>query len=52
MEKKRSVRTELQNDNGIVSLSEISSTIQVEEFTLLFMAISSLQLSDQKDNIF
>jgi hypothetical protein len=49
--KQRSIKIELQGDNWIRSLSNIGTTSEVEEFTLLFMAISFVQLLDQKDNI-
>jgi hypothetical protein len=51
MLKSKSVNTELPNLNWIRNLKEISTTAQLEEFTMLFMALSSAQLSDQKDEI-
>jgi hypothetical protein len=49
--KSRSVNTELSNLNWIRNLKEISTTIQLEEFILLFVALSSVHLSDQKSEI-
>jgi hypothetical protein len=49
--KKRSVKTEMQGANWIRNLTDVTTSAQLEEFTLLFMAISSVQLSDQKDKI-
>jgi hypothetical protein len=47
-----SVAKELHNNNWIRNLSHISSSVQLEEFTLLFMALSEVQLGEQKDSIF
>jgi hypothetical protein len=49
--KMRSVCTELHNNNWIRSLNDMESSVLIEEFTLLFMALSSTQLSNQKDTI-
>jgi hypothetical protein len=48
---KKSIKIELYEDNWIRSLWCIDTIIQMEEFTLLFMAITSVQLSNQKDSI-
>jgi hypothetical protein len=50
--KKRSVAAELHNDNWIMNLQQISTPSQLEEFTLLFMALSGLKLNDQNDENF
>jgi hypothetical protein len=47
----RDVSTEVTNDNWIRNLKEVNTPIQLEEFTLLFMALSSVSLNDQKDSI-
>jgi hypothetical protein len=49
--KTRSIHTELRNCNWIKSLADINSSSQIEEFTLLFMALSSITLTDQDDKI-
>jgi hypothetical protein len=49
--KTRSVHTELTNPNWIRNLKEISTAAQLEEFTMLFMALSSIHLTDHKDEI-
>jgi hypothetical protein len=49
--KTRSVCTELSSNNWIRNLGEITTATQLEEFTMLFMAIDSIQLSQEKDNI-
>jgi hypothetical protein len=49
--KKRSVHTELCNFNWIRNLQQLDSMIQLEEFTLLLMALASVTLSDNKDEI-
>jgi hypothetical protein len=41
--------TELHNFNWIRDLADIHSPDQLEEFTLLFMALSSITLNEQKD---
>jgi hypothetical protein len=41
----------MKNLNWIKSLGEIQSSFLIEEFTLLFMALSSIELSHQKDEI-
>jgi hypothetical protein len=40
--KKRSIAAELHNDNWIRNLQQISTPAHLEEFTLLFMALSGL----------
>jgi hypothetical protein len=47
--KHRIVHTEMRKLNWIKSLGEIRSSSLIEEFTLLFMALSSIELSQQKD---
>jgi hypothetical protein len=47
--KKRTVASEMNNDNWIRNLHQVSTPTQLEEFTLLSMALSGLQLNDQKD---
>jgi DNA repair protein RadC len=50
--KKRIVHTELSNNNWIRNLQGILSTTQMEEFTMLFMALANITLNDQNDQIF
>jgi hypothetical protein len=50
--KGRTIATEFKNNNWIKNLQDISSTTHLEEFTLLFMALSDVQLNDQKDQIY
>jgi hypothetical protein len=45
------VRSELHNDNWIRNLQNITTTVQIEEFILLFMALSQITHTDQKDKI-
>jgi hypothetical protein len=47
----RNVHIELTNDNWIRNLKNVTTPVQLEEFTLLFMALSSVTLNDQKDLI-
>jgi hypothetical protein len=49
--KYRNVHTELSNLNWIRNLMEISSEVELEEFTMLFMALSSIFLTEEKDEI-
>jgi hypothetical protein len=49
--KHRSVFTELSNSNWISSLVDITTTTEMEDFTLLFMVISLVSLTDQLDTI-
>jgi hypothetical protein len=49
--KRRSVHDELRNDNWIRSLGQIFTREQIEEFTMLFMALNSVTLTDQEDKI-
>jgi hypothetical protein len=47
----RKFYSELQNLNWIRNLQGISNTSQLEEFTVLFMALSTVTLTDQRDEI-
>jgi hypothetical protein len=47
--KNRNIHAELRNCNWIRSLGPIQSTNLLEEFTLLFMVLSSVELSQEKD---
>jgi hypothetical protein len=49
--KKRNVGVELQNSNWIRNLQDINTSNQMEEFTMLFMALESVCLTDQEDSI-
>jgi hypothetical protein len=49
--KGRTLYKELQNMNWIRNLRDINSSALLEEFILLFMALSDVELSDQQDNI-
>jgi hypothetical protein len=49
--KNRPVSKELQNSNWIRNVADISDTTQMEEFILLFMALSSVSLNNQPDKI-
>jgi hypothetical protein len=49
--KRRSVSKELHNSNWIRNLFDINTSALIEEFTLLFMALTPAQLSDQRDKI-
>jgi hypothetical protein len=46
--KYRNVHTELKNNNWIRSFGNIQSSSLLEEFTLMFMDLSSMQLRQQK----
>jgi hypothetical protein len=48
----RTVAVELHNNNWIRNLKHINTSQQLEEFTLLFMAIAEVHLGDGKDSIF
>jgi hypothetical protein len=50
--KRRNVNVELRNNNWIRNLRNINSADLSEEFTLLFLAISVVELSDKKDAIY
>jgi hypothetical protein len=50
--KHMSVYTELQSLNWIKNLRELHTADLIHEFILLFMTISAVNLSDQKDRIF
>jgi hypothetical protein len=49
--KRRTVSKELHNDNWVRNLENIDSEILIEEFTMLFMALSNVTLNDQQDII-
>jgi hypothetical protein len=49
--KKRYVYKELLNNNWIRNLQNVQSLIQLEEFTNLFMTLSSISLNEQNDEI-
>jgi hypothetical protein len=49
--KKRSMKIESHDSNWIRNLTNINTTCMLEEFTLLFMALASVQLSEQRDVI-
>jgi hypothetical protein len=49
--KKRSVHIKLSNSNRIRSLQDIQTAAQLVEFTMLFMTLSSVNLTDQEDSI-
>jgi hypothetical protein len=48
---KRRSSKELRNSNWIRNLFDINTSALIEEFTLLFMALTPVQLSDQRDKI-
>jgi hypothetical protein len=50
--KRRSVHTELNNNNWIRNLQGIHNTTQMEEFNVLFMTFAAINLSDQIDKVF
>jgi hypothetical protein len=49
--KTRTVVQELRNNNWIRNLQNTNCATHLEEFTLLFMALADIHLSDQKDKI-
>jgi hypothetical protein len=49
--KNRSVAIELRNKNWIRSLKEIPSADLLQEFVMLHLALSSIQLTDQPDEV-
>jgi hypothetical protein len=49
--KTRSVQTEMYNSNWIINLQNIHTSVQLEEFTLLFMTLSAMSLNEDKDKI-
>jgi hypothetical protein len=49
--KTRNIHTELNNHKWISNLAGITSTTELEEFTLLFMAMETVTLTDQPDTI-
>lgn len=49
--KKRTVRQEIQNDNWIRNLQNIDNPVMLQEFVLLFMAISNITLTEERDSI-
>lgn len=48
---KRTVRQEIQNDNWIRNLQNIDNPVMLQEFVLLFMAISNITLTEERDSI-
>jgi hypothetical protein len=50
--KRRSVHTELNNNNWIRNLQGVHNTTQMEEFNVLFMTLAAINLSDQIDKVF
>jgi hypothetical protein len=50
--KKRTVAKELQNNNWMRGLTHITTPSQLHEFSLLFMAISNIILTDSNDIIY
>jgi hypothetical protein len=50
--KHRSVHRELQHLRWIRNLQDISTVVQLEEFTILFMALSPIELTQERDKIF
>jgi hypothetical protein len=49
--KKRTVPAELHNNNWIKNLGEINNPVVLEEYILLYLALSTVVLSDQRDQI-
>jgi hypothetical protein len=49
--KGRTTYKELHNFNWIKNLKNINSVVLLEKFTLLFMALSTIQLSDHTDGV-
>jgi hypothetical protein len=45
------IHTEMHNSNWIRNLQNIHTSVQMEEFTLLFMALSIVSLTEDKDKI-
>jgi hypothetical protein len=50
--KNRSVAKDLMSNNWIRNLGNISSSVQLEEFTMFFMALASFNLSKERDKIY
>jgi hypothetical protein len=50
--KNRIVFAELHNHSWIKNLREINSSIMLEEYIMLFIALSTVTLTDQEDQIF
>jgi hypothetical protein len=50
--KKKNVHTEMQGARWIKNIGAINSTTLMEEYILLFLALSTLRLSDQEDVIY
>jgi hypothetical protein len=50
--KRRLVYTELQNDRWIKNLGPITTPSLLEEYIILFSALSTVTLSEQADQIF
>jgi hypothetical protein len=49
--KTRTPHTELTNYNWIRNLQQVNNLVQLEEFTMLFMTLSFVDLTDQWDTI-
>jgi hypothetical protein len=49
--KNKTINIELHNLNWVRSISRITTSTQLEEFTLLVMALEPIQLNQQKDTI-
>jgi hypothetical protein len=49
--KKRTVPAELHNNNWIKNLGEINNPVVLEEYILLYLALSTVVLSDRRDQI-
>jgi hypothetical protein len=43
---------ELMSNNWIRNLGNISSSVQLEEFTMFFMALASVNLLEERDKIY
>jgi hypothetical protein len=50
--KTRNVQTELQDSRWIRNIGNINSTTLMEEYILLFLALSTVHLFDQEDEIY
>jgi hypothetical protein len=50
--KRRSVQQELSNSNWIRNLGTIDNPSMVEEYVMLYLAISAISLTDRRDQIF
>jgi hypothetical protein len=47
--KSRTISAELQNHSGIKDLREISSLEMLEKYIMLYIALSTVTLTDQED---